>query len=115
MRSTVSKLSTIAAGTLAAAFLFGCTPSPEATCGKVMKLAEEDADKKSKTIKEDEKSKLREKCVSDMKEMKESDVDGYKCTAKCIKDVKEVDTAFGCMALCNYKKKSKDKDKDKDD
>jgi len=99
---------------LAFAFLLGCTPSPEATCERVMKLAEEEAKKKDHEIKEAKKTKLMDKCVTEMKEMKEKDAGAYKCTAKCIKAVKEIDDAFMCMGLCNYKPK-KDKDKGDDD
>ena len=99
---------------LALAFLLGCTPSPEATCERVMKLAEEEASKKDHEIKEAKKTKLMDKCVTEMKEMKEKDADAYKCTAKCIKAVKQLDDAFMCMGLCNYKPKDKAKDKDKD-
>ena len=100
---------------LALALLLGCTPSPEATCERVMKLAEEEASKKDKEIKDSKKAKLTEQCVSDMKDMKEKDADAYKCTAKCIKAVKQLDDAFLCMGLCNYKPKDKAKDKDKSD
>src|SRR5690349_19789518 len=102
----------LGAPVMAFALLLGCTPSPEATCDRVMKLAEEEASKKDKEIKDSKKTKLKDKCVTEMKEMQEKDADAYKCTAKCIKAVKQLDDAFMCMGLCNYKPK---KDKDKSD
>ncbi|MGZ3420235.1 MAG: hypothetical protein ACXWUG_05440 [Polyangiales bacterium] len=91
---------------------FGCTPSPEKTCEKLQKLAEEESSKKSG----DKPFVLSmDKCLSNMNEMKERDPEAYKCTAKVIAKLSNLDTAFLAISVCDKNKPKKDKDKgDKD-
>lgn len=92
-----------------ALFAFGCTPSPEKTCDKLQKLAEEESSKKT-----GEKPFVlsMDKCLENMKEMKERDPEAYKCTAKVIAKLSNLDTAFLAISVCD---KNKPKKSDKSD
>jgi hypothetical protein len=85
---------------------FGCTPSPEKTCEKLQKLAEEESSKKT-----GEKPFVlsMDKCLENMKEMKERDPEAYKCTAKVIAKLSNLDTAFLAISVCDKNKPKKDK------
>ena len=102
--------------TLALAALFGfafvaCTPSPEKTCQKLKELGEKD--KSGDGFKLD-----MDKCLKNMNEMKTRDADAYKCAAKTIANLDDLDTAFLAISVCDPnapkdKKKGDDDDKAK--
>jgi hypothetical protein len=90
----------------------GCTPTPEKTCDKLQELADKEADSSSSK----KPFKLsREKCLKNMNEMKERDPEAYKCTAKVIAKLSNLDTAFMAISVCdkNKPKKSADDDDEK--
>lgn len=88
----------------------GCTPSPEKTCDKLQELADKEAESSSK-----KPFKLsREKCLKNMNEMKERDPEAYKCTAKVIAKLSNLDTAFMAISVCDKNKPKKGADDDDD-
>lgn len=103
MKSIVTALAVATLGL----FAFGCTPSPEKTCEHLQKLADEDNAKKMTGEKPFNLSM--EKCIANMNEMKERDPEAYKCTAKTVKALSHLDTAFLAISVCdkNAPKKSK--------
>lgn len=92
---------------LAFAFVPACTPSIDETCNKMIALHRSDAATRGKPFPADREAKTREKCLADMHEMDGRDPDAYKCSADCIKRVKELDFALTCVSLCDYTKEKK--------
>ncbi|MBK7399058.1 MAG: hypothetical protein IPJ34_22930 [Myxococcales bacterium] len=88
------------------AFAGGCTPTPEAVCKKLEELGE----------KEKGSFKLStSKCLKSMNELKERDPDAYKCAAKTIVKLSNLDTAFLALSVCDKNKPKKSKSADDDD
>jgi hypothetical protein len=88
-------------------FGIGCTPSPEKTCDKLQELADKEAESGKKSFK-----LSREKCITNMNEMKERDAEAYKCTAKVIAKLSNLDTAFMAISICDKNKPKKGADDD---
>lgn len=95
----------------------GCTPSPEKTCDKLQELAEKENDSKGSSK---PYSLSRDKCLSNMNELKERDPEAYKCASKVIQKLSSLDTAFLAISVCDKNKPKKkaaaaDEDKASDD
>ena len=89
-----------------------CTPSPEKTCEKLKELGEKDT---TYVIENGAPFKLdMGKCLSNMNEMKTRDPDAYKCAAKTIAKLDDLDTAFLAISVCDPNN-PKDKKKGDDD
>ncbi|MBI2390904.1 MAG: hypothetical protein HYV09_15035 [Deltaproteobacteria bacterium] len=111
MKHVVSSLAVVALALGA----FGCTPTPEQTCNKLQELADKEKESSSSGKKPFELSMS--KCIKNMNEMKERDPDAYKCAAKIVKKLSNLDTAFLAISVCDKnkpKKSSTDSDDDDD-
>lgn len=99
----------IAVGVVAASVAVGCTPTPEETCQKLEEISKNDP----------YGFKLSwSKCLTRMNEMKDRDADAYKCAAKRVKGLTNIDAALFVISICDKNgpsSKKKDKDKDDDD
>jgi hypothetical protein len=73
----------------------GCTPSPTDTCKRLDELGTKDPAgfKLSMT-----------KCMDRMNEMKERDPEAYKCTARTVAKLTNIDTALLAVSICDSKK-----------
>lgn len=106
MKHVVSSLAVVALALGA----FGCTPTPEQTCNKLQELADKEKESSSKKPFQLSMSK----CIKNMEEMKERDPDAYKCAAKIVKKLSNLDTAFLAISVCD-KNKPKKSSTDSDD
>jgi hypothetical protein len=96
--------------------LVACTPSPEKTCQKLKELG----DKDTKYVVENGAPFQLDmsKCLANMNEMKQRDPEAYKCAAKTIDKLDDLDTAFLAISVCdsnNPKNKQDNDDKKKGD
>ena len=94
-----------------------CTPSPEKTCDKLKELGQKDA---KSLIENGAPFELdMGKCIANMNEMKQRDPEAYKCAAKTIAKLDDLDTAFMAISVCDpnnpKNKKSHDDDTTADD
>jgi len=93
--------------------LVACTPSPEKTCEKLKEIGEKDT---TYIIENGAPFQLdMSKCLTNMNEMKQRDPEAYKCTAKVIAKLTNLDTAILAMSICDKnrpKKSTKTSDDD---
>src|SRR5262245_26549338 len=77
--------------------LVACTPSPEKTCQKLKELG----DKDTKYVVENGAPFQLDmsKCLANMNEMKQRDPEAYKCAAKTIDKLDDLDTAFLAISV----------------
>jgi hypothetical protein len=79
--------------------LGGCTPSPAETCQRLEDLAAKDpAGFKLSTA----------KCLARMNEMKERDGDAYKCAARTVAKLPNIETALLAVSVCDAGKRTHD-------
>jgi hypothetical protein len=80
----------------------GCTPSPKDVCAHLEKLSAAE-----KTSKSSKFALSNEKCIANMEEMKARDPKAYKCTAKTVTKLQNLDTAFLAISVCDVDRPKK--------